>query len=46
MNYRVVSHTLGWVLNFEAICMFLSLICGLIYKEYEIVKWIFVCIMH
>ncbi len=33
MNYKVIMHTLGWVLNFEAICMVLPLICSLCYGE-------------
>lgn len=33
MNYRIILHTLGWVLNIEGACMLLPLICALIYKE-------------
>ncbi len=33
MNYRVVLHTLGWVVGFEAVCMVLPLICSLLYHE-------------
>lgn len=33
MNYKVVLHTLGWVLNFEALCMLLPLICAAVYGE-------------
>ncbi len=33
MNYRVIIYTLGWVLNFEAVCMLLPFICTLIYGE-------------
>lgn len=33
MNYKVILHTLGWVLNIEAAAMFLSLICSLSYGE-------------
>lgn len=33
MNYKIVLHTLGWVLNLEAAAMVLPLICSLIYKE-------------
>ncbi len=33
MNYAMIVYTLGWVLNFEAVCFTLPLICSLIYKE-------------
>jgi len=33
MNYRIIANTLGWVLNIEAACLMLPLICGVIYKE-------------
>lgn len=33
MNYRVVFYTLGWVLNIEAICFILPLICAICYGE-------------
>ncbi len=33
MNYRIVLHTLGWVLIIEAACMLLPLICALLYAE-------------
>ena len=33
MNYKVVLHTLGWVLTFEAVGMLLPLICALVYRE-------------
>ncbi len=33
MNYRIIIHTLGWVLIFEAICMLISLVCGLFFGE-------------
>lgn len=33
MNYKVILHTLGWVLNFEAICMVLPLLCAVFYRE-------------
>ncbi len=33
MNYRIIFHTLGWVLNIEAASMLLPLICALIYNE-------------
>ena len=36
MNYRVILHTLGYVLCCEALCMLLPLICGMIYGEGEI----------
>ncbi len=33
MNYKVILHTLGWVLIIEALCMIPALVCSLIYKE-------------
>ena len=33
MNYRVITYTLGWVLNIEAACMLLPLFCAIIYNE-------------
>ena len=33
MNYKIILHTLGWVLNVEAAAMVLPLICSVIYKE-------------
>lgn len=33
MNYRIITYTLGWVLNCEAACMLLPLICALVYGE-------------
>lgn len=43
MNYRVIFYTLGCVINIEALCMGLSLICAAIYKESQI--WTFaICI--
>ncbi len=33
MNYRIIFNTLGWVLNIEAACMLLPLICALVYSE-------------
>ena len=33
MNYKMIAHTLGWVLNCEAVCMLLPLICSAIYGE-------------
>lgn len=33
MNYKVIFHTLGWVLIIEAICMVPALLCSAIYKE-------------
>lgn len=44
MNYKVVFHTLGLVLNCEAACMLLPLICALIYNEQPMVKVFLVCI--
>lgn len=33
MNYRVIVHTLGWVLCCEAVCMLLPLICSVCFGE-------------
>lgn len=33
MNFKIVAHTLGWVLSFEAVCMILPLVCAFIYRE-------------
>ncbi len=33
MNYRIIFNTLGWVMNIEALCMVLPLICAVIYNE-------------
>ena len=33
MNYKIIAYTLGWVLNIEAACLVLPLICSVIYKE-------------
>lgn len=33
MNYRIIFYTLGWVLNIEAGCMLLPLICSFIYAD-------------
>jgi len=43
MNYRVILYTLGKVLDFEAVCMILPLLCGLIYKE-DATKYFLLCI--
>ena len=40
MNYRVICHVLGCVLNIEAAAMILPFICALIYDEPN--KWVFV----
>ena len=33
MNYRIIAYTLGWVMNVEAICLILPLICSFAYGE-------------
>ena len=44
MNYRMIKHTLGWVLNIEGASMLLPLVCAFIYKENCV--WVFsVCIL-
>ena len=48
MNYRMISYTLGWVLNFEAGLMLLPLICSLIYQEActeSFIISIFICLL-
>lgn len=42
MNYKMMLHTLGWVLNIEAITLSLSAICALIYGEYYYLKYILI----
>ena len=42
MNYKVILHTLGWVLNIEGLAMLLPLICSLSYGEWNMAR-IFVC---
>lgn len=44
MNYKIIAHVLGWVINIEAVCMLLPLICAICYNEPT--KWVFVlCIL-
>lgn len=33
MNYKIILHTLGWVLNFEGIAMLVPAICAMAYGE-------------
>lgn len=33
MNYKIILHTLGWVLNIEGAALILPMICALIYRE-------------
>lgn len=33
MNYRMILHTLGWVVNFEGVCMLLPFLCALGFSE-------------
>ncbi len=44
MNYRLILHTLGWVLNIEAAAMLLPLVCSLLYGETDMAKIFLVCI--
>lgn len=44
MNYKVILHTLGWVLNIEGIAMILPLICSLCYSEWNMAKIFLICI--
>ncbi len=44
MNYRVILHTLGWVLNIEAAAMVLPLVCSLLYGEMAMAKIFVACI--
>lgn len=43
MNFKIVAHTLGWVLSFEAVCMILPLVCALIYSEAAFMSFL-ICI--
>lgn len=45
MNKRMVTYTLGWVLNIEAVCLMLPLICAVVYREYSILKCIGITIV-
>ena len=45
MNYRVILHTLGWVLNIEAAAMALPLVCSLVYGEMTMAKIFLACIV-
>ncbi len=44
MNYKVIVHTLGWVLGFEGISMIFPLICSICYGENSIVGTFAICI--
>ena len=44
MNYRLILHTLGVVLTFEAIFMLLPLLCGVFYGEKEVITFA-ICIV-
>ena len=43
MNYKVILRTLGSVLNIEAVCMLLPVICALCYKDTESFKIYLLC---
>ncbi len=45
MNYRLIFHTLGLVLNCEAAFMLLPLICAIIYGESSMIKVFTACIL-
>ncbi|MFA7637442.1 MAG: TrkH family potassium uptake protein [Monoglobales bacterium] len=44
MNYRIVLYTLGLVLNCEAVCLLLPLICAIIYGEAPLINNFLICI--
>ena len=44
MNYKMVAHTLGWVLKIEAFCMILPLLCAVIYGEQKCIAVFLICI--
>lgn len=44
MNYRLILHTLGWVLNIEGIAMILPLMCSICYHEWNMAKIFLLCI--
>ena len=43
MNYGVITHTLGWVLNIEAISMLLPTLCAIFYGDTDSVKVFLLC---
>ena len=43
MNYRMISHVLGWVISFEGVCMLLPFVCALCYREQN--PWLFLICM-
>lgn len=43
MNYRIISHVMGWVLSFEGICMLLPFLCAVFYGEQNL--WVFLICM-
>lgn len=45
MNYKVILHTLGLVLNIEGACMALPLICALCYNDTESFKIYLMCML-
>ena len=45
MNYGIIRYTLGWVLEIEASCMILPLICAAIYGETQCMPYLIACII-
>lgn len=43
MNYRIISHVMGWVLSFEGVCMLLPFLCAVLYGEQNL--WLFLVCM-
>mgnify|MGYP004625065609 CR=1 FL=1 len=43
MNYRIILHTLGWVLNLEALALALPLICAAVTGEQSYIPLFAVC---
>ena len=44
MNYKIITNTIGWVLNVEAAALILPLICAIVYGEPEYITFI-ICIL-
>ncbi len=39
MNYKIIRYIVGWVLNFEAACLLLPLLCAAVYGEKELIAF-------
>ncbi len=45
MNYKMMSYVLGWVIKIEGICMMLPVLCGICFREYEMMGIFALCIL-